>query len=304
MQCKEVMKLENLNITINWKTELSREMQEFTHAPMMVKLVSTIDEKGWPHLTFIVTNRAKSSKQIVWGQFLHGNSKEYIQKRPKHGYLYMSIEKPMQMLQIKANFKEIRKEGEDIDFFNTSKEMRYATVMNVWRVFYNDVISASPLQDVSIGKVLKGIILNKIAKGAAKSNSKEVRLDKFGRQIFTGAMNPKFIAFLDPHDGYPIVIPCFQLLAADYTKLVFPLTMYESQLKAIPENAKVAVYGMTMEFIAQVVKGTFLGFKKYRGVTLGSINIEEVYNGTPPLPGKIYPELEVLPEITEFTMPS
>jgi len=289
--------------TDEWKKELSKEAYDFTQNLTMVKLVSTIDSKGWPHVTFISNNKAKSLSQIVWGEFMHGKSKRYIQDNPKHGYFYMSGEKPLKMLQIKANFSHILKAGEDLDEFNNSPMMRYNNTMNVWRAFYGNIVSVSPVQKITIGKIIKGIIFNIWVKGAAKSGMTEERLDHFGKEIFTGAMNPKFLAFIDPDDGYPIVLPCFQANATDYTRLVFPRTMFKEQLECIPENSKVAVYGLNSELIAQMVKGTFLGYKKYRGVALGLINIEEVYNCDPPLPGVIYPEIEVLPEITDFEMP-
>jgi len=288
---------------IDWKKELSKEAFELTQIPMMVKLLATTDENGWPHLTFIAANKAKTESQIVWGQFLHGKSKEFIQERPKHGYLFMTIKRPFKMVQIKADFSHILKSGDDLDFWN-SRDMRYSTTMNVWRAFYSNIYKSSQIQHVSLGKLLKGILFTLFAKGVAKNKLTENRLDNFGKKIFSGAMNPKFIAFLDPKDQYPVVVPCFQALAADYTKLVFSPTLFKEQLELIPEGSKVAIFGMTMDFIAQVVKGTFNGFRKYRGVTLGEINIEHVYNSTPPLPGTIYPEIEVLPEITEFIMPN
>ena len=92
------------SITNNWEKTLSDEAFEHTQIPMMVKLLATTDDKGWPHLTFIAANKAKTNKQIVWAQFLHGKSKTYIQNNPKHGYLFMSINMPFKMLQIKANY--------------------------------------------------------------------------------------------------------------------------------------------------------------------------------------------------------
>lgn len=286
-----------------WKKELSKEACDFTQKIAMVKLMSTIDEKGWPHITFILNNKAKSPNQIVWGEFMHGKSKRYIQENSKHGYFYMSGKKPLMMIQIKADFSHILKSGEDLDDFNNTPEMRYSTTMNVWRAFYSNIVSVSPFQKISIGKLFKGIIFNLWAKGAAKTGNSKERLDHNGKQIFTGVMNPKFLAFIDPIDNYPIVLPCFQAIAADNTKLVFPPTMFKEQLASITENSKIAIYGLNSEFIAHMVKGVFLGYKKYRGVTLGSVSIEEVYNAVPPLPGIIYPELEVLPEITTFEMP-
>ena len=266
--------------------------------------MATTDDKGWPHLTFIAANKAKSDNQIVWAQFLHGKSKRYIQKRPKHGYLFMTINMPFKMLQVKANFTHTTKTGEDLEFFNEGADMRYSTTMNFFKAFYSDIVSASSLQKVSIMSLLKGMTAFKLAKGSAKIKEGEERLDKFGKVIFTGSLNPKFIAYLDPSDGYPIILPCFQAMTPDYKRLVFPLSLFKEQLLYIPEGSKVAVFGMTMDFVAQVVKGTFLGLEKHRGITAGIIDIEEVYNSAPPLPGLIYPELEVLPEITDFSMPT
>jgi hypothetical protein len=290
--------------TENWDKEITEESLKHTQIPMMVKLLGTTDEKGWPHLTFIASSRAKTNKQLVWGQFLHGNSKQYIQDNPKHSYLFMSIDMPFKMLQIKANFTHTLNKSEDLDKLNTGDDMRYSTTMNFFKAFYSDIVAASQLQKISIIKLLKNIFLSKIGKGGIKSNKEEeARLDKFGKVIFTHALNPKFIAYLDPNDDYPIIVPCFQAISHEHTKLVFSPSLFKEQLSIIPTDSKVAVFGMTMDFIAQVVKGTFLGFEKHRGINLGIIDIEEVYNSAPPLPGLIYPKKAVLPEISEFVMP-
>ena len=49
--------------TENWDKELTKESFEHAQIPMMAKLLGTIDGKGWPHLTFIASNRAKTDKQ-------------------------------------------------------------------------------------------------------------------------------------------------------------------------------------------------------------------------------------------------
>ena len=98
------------------------------------------------------------------------------------------------------------------------------------------------------------------------------------------------------------MIPCLQLQAADHNRLVFPLTVAKESLKKIPVNEKVAVFGMNFEFANQVVKGTYTGIKKFRGIKFGVIEIEEVYNGAPPVMGIIYPELAKRPKVTEFSL--
>ena len=46
------------NNKFGWDSEFSDELIEFTQPDIMVKLVSTIDSRGWPHLTIITSNRA------------------------------------------------------------------------------------------------------------------------------------------------------------------------------------------------------------------------------------------------------
>ena len=98
------------NNKVMWYSELSDELIEFTQPEMIVKLVSTIDSRGWPHLTIITSNRAKSRDQIVWGQFFAGTSKEYVQKNPKQGIFYMTAEAPFMFIQVKADFTHIKNE--------------------------------------------------------------------------------------------------------------------------------------------------------------------------------------------------
>ena len=59
---------------------------------------------------------------------------------------------------------------------------------------------------------------------------------------------------------------------------------------------------MNFDFANQVVKGTFTGFEKYRGIKFGVIEIEEIYNSSPLIVGKIYPEIETLPKVTKFEL--
>jgi hypothetical protein len=48
-----------------------------------------------------------------------------------------------------------------------------------------------------------------------------------------------------------------------------------------------------------LIRGTFRGFKRHRLITLGTVDIEWVYNSMPPAHGQIYPEVPLEP-ITEF----
>ena len=284
-----------------WSQKLIDDAVEFTQPDVMVKMISTVDPRGWPHITIITSNRAISKDKVVWGRFTDGLSKKYVEEvNPKQGFLYMTSDMPFQFLQMKADFTHTKEEGEDIEYFNNSDLMRYMTYMRVYKVYYNDIVVASNVRKLPLGGLGLGIIKSLIGKGGARTDLDEDKLNRIGYKIFKTPTNPKFISYIDPSDGYPVIIPCIQLQAPDPNRLVFPLTPLKSDLKSIPEDAKVAVLGMNMDLANQVVKGTYTGIEKFRLIKFGVIEIEEIYNSAPPLPGKYYPELDVREKVTDF----
>ena len=285
-----------------WSSEASEEVIQFTQPGMLLKLIGTIDERGWPHITFIAMNRIVDKKQVVWGAFSEGTSKKYVKKNPKQGILYMTADMPFKFLQVKVDFNHTTTEGKDLEFFNNSDLFRYFTYYRVHTAYYNNILKVSPIRNLPLFGIVKGIMKNIIGKGGAKTKLKEKRLNVIGYDLFTVTIGIRAISYIDPSDGYPIIIPCIQLQAADHNRLVFPPSVLKGDLYKIPINSKVAVFGMNFDFANQVVKGTFTGFKKFRGIKFGVIEIEEIYNSSPLVVGKIYPEIETLPKVSKFEL--
>ena len=292
--------MEKKNGLPQWSSEFSEEVIKFTQPDIMVKLISTIDERNWPHLTLISSNRAISKDQIVWGQFFIGKSKEYVQKNPKQGLFYMTAESPFKFIQVKADFSHTKTEGEDMEYFNNSDFMRYFTYINIYKVFYNKVVAVTPIKDLPYGGVTKKTF--KEIQKSAKTGLEEKRLNVIGYKLFTDPIGVRAIAYIDPSDGYPIIIPHLQLQAIDHNRLYFPLTALKEDLLQIPVDSKVAVFGANFDMASQVVKGTFTGFQKVGDIEYGLIEIEEVYNSSPPITGKIYPEIQIRKKVTKFTL--
>ena len=285
---------------LNWSSEISEEGIEFTQSEIMLKLVSTIDERGWPHITMISSNRAKNKSQIVWGAFTEGTSKKNVKKNPKQGIFYMTAEMPFKFLQAKVEFSHTSKEGEDLEHFNKTQLMRYNVYIRVHTAYYNKIIAATPVRNLPLSGIILGILKDMIGKGGAKTKLEEKRLNVIGYKLFRAPITVRVISYIDPADGYPTMIPAIQLQAADRNRLVFPPSVLKEDLYRIPANSKVAVFGMNFDFYNQVVKGTFTGFKKFRGIKFGVIEIEEVYNSTPPVAKVIYPRVESVPKVTDF----
>jgi hypothetical protein len=284
-----------------WKNEFSQDVIEFTQPDIMLKLISTIDERGWPHITMISSNRVINKNQLVWGAFTEGLSKNYVKNNPKQGILYMTAEMPFKFVQVKVDFDHTTTEGEDLEHFNQSDLMRYFTYVRVHTAYYNKLVKTTEIRDLPLLGIVMGIIKDMIGKGAAKTKLDEKRLNVIGYNLFKAPIAVRAISYIDT-DGYPVIIPCIQLQAADHNRLVFPTSVLKDDLMKIPPNSKVAVFGMNFDFANQLVKGTYLGFKKFRGIKFGVIEIEEIYNSAPPIVGKIYPKIETVPKVTEFKL--
>jgi len=283
-----------------WSAKLSEEIIKFTQPEVMVKLISTIDPRNWPHLTLISSNRAISEDQIVWGEFTKGLSKEYVQKNPKQGIFYMTAETPFKFIQVKANFSHTETEGEDMENFNKSDFMRYFTYVTIYKVYYNNIVAATPIRELPFGGISRKITKEIIK--SAKTDLGEKKLNVIGYKLFTNPIGIRALSYIDPSDGYPIIIPHLQLQAVDHNRLYFPLTALKEDLLKIPVNSKVAVFAANFDMASQVVKGTFTGLYNVGETEYGLIEIEEVYNSSPPLTGRIYPDLETRPKVSKFTL--
>ncbi len=282
-----------------WSSELSEEIVKFTQPEIMVKLISTVDPRNWPHITMISSNRAKSKDQIVWGEFSKGLSKKYVEQNPKQGFFYMTAEAPFKFTQIKADFSHTKTEGEDIEYFNKSDFMRYFTYINIYKVYYNNVVATTPIKNLPPGSIPRKVKKN--IRREAGSGLDEKRLNVIGYKLFTDPIGVRAIAYLDT-DGYPIIIPHLQLQAVDHNRLYFPLTALKEDFLQIPVDSKVAVFASNFDMANQVVKGTYTGVKQLEDLEYGLIEIEEIYNSSPPLAGIIYPKIDTRPKVTEFKL--
>ncbi|HUT81123.1 MAG TPA: hypothetical protein VMZ29_07965 [Candidatus Bathyarchaeia archaeon] len=279
-----------------WSEKLTQKAVEFTHPDIMAKMIATIDSNGDPHITMITSNKAVNPSTVKWGEFTYGTSKKNVLANSKQGILFMTAEMPFKFIQIKADFNYCSTEAEDAADFNQTDLFRYNVYMRVYKTYFNKVKEASSIRDIPLFGIVKGIIRNLFGKRKHRTGKIENRLPKFGTKLYNGLVFPKFIAYLDPKDGYPIIIPCFQARSIENKKIIFPLSQFKDDLLKIPENSKVAVFVMDFETETMLVKGTYLGITNSRGV----IEIEQVYNSMPPQPGMIYPKLEVKEKVISF----
>jgi Pyridoxamine 5'-phosphate oxidase len=253
-----------------------------------VGLVATVTPEGLPHLTMITSLQAKSPTELTWGQFTEGQSKLNVRENPKTGFAIMTMDR--KIWRGKALWTHTETEGDDYVMYNNKPMFRYNSYFGIHTVHYMDLVETTPGGSLPLAKIVAASMLTKIAKKAAATGNQDPILKPFAHQLFDNMSSVSFIGYVDA-DGFPQVIPLIQCQAADSRRLAFSPIAYREELKQIPEGQDVAVFCMSMEAEDVVVRGKFGGFKKYRGISLGTVDIDWVYNSMPPKQGQIYPEV-------------
>jgi hypothetical protein len=283
---------------MNMKTKTSfneQEMKTFEPAEK-IGIVASINPQGLPHVSLITSIMAPKPDQITLGQFCLGLSKQHIQQNPHIAFLIMTMDK--KMWRGRANWTHLKKEGPEYERYNEIPMFRYNTYFGINTVHYLDLIETSESQSLPMPQIVFSAMLTKLAKSAAKTGIAERILTPFAEKLFNQLDAMKFIAYIGP-DDYPTIIPVIQCQAADSRMLTFSPLAFKEELSRIPPRTEVAVFGLTMGMEDVLVRGVFHGFKRFRFMKLGTVEIEWVYNSMPPGHGQIYPLVE-LKTVTEF----
>jgi hypothetical protein len=256
-----------------------------------VGLIATVNPAGLPHMTLITALQAKTPGMMIWGQFSEGQSKQNVQLNPKTGFLIMTLDRSL--WRGKARWTSSTTSGEDYEMFNNKPMFRYNAYFGIHTVHYMDLIETYGRESLPLGLIGLGAVLTKAAKSGARKASGTGRILKpWAEGLFNRLDALKFLCYVGP-DGFPVIIPLIGCQAADSTRLAFSSLAYKEELQALKQGINVAVFGLTMDMEDVLVRGVFAGFEKYRGITLGCMDVNWVYNSMPPKPGQIYPESEL-----------
>lgn len=267
----------------------SNDMKEF-EPEAKVGLIATINPEGLPHITLITALQAKTPTQIIWAQFSEGMSKKNVMTNLRTAFLIMTLDKAL--WRGKARWTHIAKGGEDFEMFNKKPMFRYNAYFGIHTVYYMDLVETYGREKLPLVHIALASLLTGAAKSGAKTGAEGRILKPWGEGLFNRLDSLKFISWVG-EDGFPGITPLIQCRASDSRRLVFSTAAYGKELDAIQKGTCVAVFGLTMDMEDILTRGTFVGTGWYRGIKLGVIDLEWVYNSMPPKPGQIYPEVRV-----------
>jgi hypothetical protein len=257
-----------------------------------IGLIASVNPEQNVHITLITSIMAPGPTQITLGEFCSGRGKWFIQQNNRLSFFIMTLDK--KFWRGKARWTHKRFEGKEYEQYNELPMFRYNTYFGVNTVHYLDLIEKEGPKSLPLPQIISAALVTKLAKSAAKTGPDEPILKPFAEDLFNDLGSLKFLSYLGT-DGFPVIIPIIQCQAADSRRLAFSNLAFKNDLRQVPESAEVAVFCLNMKMQSVLIRGTYQGSKKFRGIKLGTITINWVYNSMPPIHEQIYPQHELKP---------
>jgi hypothetical protein len=277
-------------------TAFSEEDIRSTQPAMKIGLLATVTPEGLPHVTLLSSLMACGPAQLCFGQFTEGFSKKHILANPKTGFLVMSLDK--NLWRGKATYTHHAKEGPEYDYYNNVPMFRYNAYFGIHTVYYLDLVAHSGKSPLPMNRIIFAAIQTMLARTLGHKAGKQPVLNSWTRTFLNKIDNLKFLSYIG-EDGFPVLIPAIQAQSLDAQHVLFSPAVYADELQAIPEGIPLAVFGMALTMEDVLMRGTYQGIRRVGGVKTGVVKVDWVYNPMPPVPGQVYPPVE-LRAVTEF----
>jgi hypothetical protein len=140
--------------------------------------------------------------------------------------------------------------------------------------------------------VVAAAIKTLLARTLTPSRAKKNVINPWTQGFLNKLDGLKFLGYVDK-DGYPVIIPAIQAQTADREHVLFSTSVFQADLEAIPAGVPLAVFGLALTMEDVLLRGKYEGIRRFGGFRCGSVKIDWVYNPMPPVPGQVYPEVEM-----------
>jgi len=277
-------------------TTFSEEDIQSTQPAMKIGLLATVTPEGLPHVTMLSTLMACGPAQLSFGQFTEGFSKKHILNNPKTGFLIMSLDR--NLWRGKATYTRYAQDGKEYDFYNNVPMFRYNAYFGVHTVYYLDLVAHTGKAPLPMNRIIFAALQTMLARAMGRKPGQKAILNVWTRAFLDKIDNLKFLSYVGA-DGYPLLIPAIQTQSLDKQHVLFSTSVYADELEAIPAGADLAVFSMALTMEDVLLRGKYQGIRRVGGVKAGVVEVDWVYNPMPPVPGQVYPPVELKP-VTQF----
>ncbi len=265
-----------------------------------IALLATVDEAGRPHVSLITSLEAKTPTELMFGQFTEGRSKRHVRRDPRTAFAFLTPDRTL--WRGTARWTGCATEGEDYEAYNRKPMFRYNSYFGIHTVHYLDLQENTGPARLPLLGMAAGIAVTALARGGAGTGIDDPVMTAWTERHLARAATLKFLAYVRP-DGYPWIVPMVPCVPADRRRLLFSPSVYRDELAGLVEGQPVAVFGATMDAESVLVRGPFGGFSRCRGLKVGTVDVDWIYNSMPPKHGQVYPRPPLEP-VREFGSPT
>jgi hypothetical protein len=198
----------------------------------------------------------------------------------------------------KATFTHSAKSGPEYNYYNNVPMFRYNAYFGVNTVYYLDLLSQTGKSPLPMNWIIFAAVQTMLARTLESKPGQKDVLNPWTRAFLDKLDNLKFLAYVGA-DGYPMIIPTIQAQSLDKQHVLFSTSVYTDELESIPAGVNLAVFGMALTMEDVLLRGKYLGIRRVGGFKAGVVEIDWVYNPMPPVPGQVYPPVE-LKAVTKF----
>ncbi len=274
---------------------LSVEAIRESESDAKIALIATVNPAGLPHLTLITTLQASGPAQITWGQFCEGSSKVHVKSNPCTAFLIMNQKK--ELWRGTARWTHEAKEGAEYELYNRKPMFRYNSYLGLHTVHYMDLIEASEKEALSVAAIVAGSGLATAGRLLAGPRHQAPVLKPWAEDLINNISTLKFIAYV-ASDGFPRIVPVVPCQVSAGRRSIFVPTVYRHELDNLSSGMTVALFAINLQMESVLVRGIFVGYRRWLGPRMGIIDINWVYNSMPPKHGQIYPLEPVRPVLS------
>jgi hypothetical protein len=275
-------------------TTFSEADLQSTRPELKIGLLATLTPQGLPHVTLLSSLMACGPSQLCFGQFTEGMSKQHILNNPKTGFLIMSLDK--HIWRGKAAYTHSVKEGPEYEHYNNVPMFRYNAYFGVHTVYYMNLLSQTGKSPLPMNRIIFAAVQTMLARTLGRKPGRQPVLNPWTRAFLDKLDNLKFLCYVGP-DGYPLLIPAIQAQSLGSQHVVFSPSVYADELQVIPAGIPMAVFSMALTMEDVLLRGTYQGLRRVGGIRAGVVQVDWVYNPMPPVPGQVYPPLELKPVV-------
>ena len=221
-------------------------------------------------------------------------SKKHLPANPKTGFLIMSLDK--NVWRGKASYTHSNQTGPEYDYYNNVPMFRYNAYFGVHTVHYLDLLAQTGKSALPMNRIIFAAIQTMLARRLGSKPGTQTVLNHWTRAFLDKIDNLKFLCYVGA-DGYPVLIPAIQAQSLDPQHVMFSTSVYTDELAEIPAGAPLAVFSMALSMEDVLLRGSYLGIRRVGGIRCGLVQVDWVYNPMPPVPGQVYPPVELKPVV-------